>query len=60
MAFGNSVVVDEKDLYDMFNVISGDINLKPVEFIWHLENMEERGLVAFSVFEGVRSWRRMC
>ena len=60
MAFGNSVVVDERDLFDMFQVISGEIDLTPLEFIWHLENMEERGLVAFSVFEGVRSWRRMC
>ena len=60
MAFGNSIVVEERDLFDMINVISDEINLTPLEFIWHLENMEERGLVAFSVFEGVRSWRRMC
>ena len=59
MAFGNSVVVDERELYDMFHVISGEIHLTPIEFIWYLENMEERGLVSSSIFEGVRSWRKI-
>ncbi len=60
MAFGNSVVVEERELFDMFHVISGDIQLTPIEFVWYLENMEERGLVNSSLFEGIRSWRRVC
>lgn len=59
MAFGNSVVVEERELYDMFHVISGDIQLTPIEFVWYLENMEERGLVASSI-DVVRSWRKIC
>jgi hypothetical protein len=58
MAFGNKVVVEERELYDMFHVISGDIQLTPIEFVWYLENMEERGFVASSV-DVVRSWRRI-
>ena len=38
MAFGNKVVVEERELYDMFHVISGDIQLTPIEFVWYLEN----------------------
>ena len=58
MAFGNKIVVEERELYDMFHLISGDIQLTPIEFVWYLENMEERGLVASSV-DVVRSWRRI-
>ena len=58
MAFGNKIVVEERELYDMFHLISGDIQLTPIEFVWYLENMEERGLVASSV-DVVRSWRKI-
>jgi len=58
MAFGNKIVVEERELYDMFHLISGDIQLTPIEFVWYLENMEERGLVASSV-DVVRSWTRI-
>ena len=60
MAFGNSVVVEERELFDMFHIISGDISLTPIEFVWYLENMEDRNLIASSVHEGVRSWRKIC
>ena len=58
MAFGNKIVVEERELYDMFHLISGDIQLTPIEFVWYLENMEERGLVASSV-DVVRSWTKI-
>jgi len=58
-AFGKSIIEFEATLYLKFQLIARDIVLSMNEFRWHLENMEERGLVASSEFEGIRSWSRL-
>ncbi len=57
-AFGKSIIEFEATLYEKFHLISGDIVLGKNEFIWHLENMEERGVLKSITFKGIRSWSR--
>ena len=57
-AFGHSIIEFEATLYEKFHILSGDIVLSMNDFRWHLENMEERGLVVATRFKGIRSWNR--
>ncbi|MGY5875919.1 MAG: hypothetical protein RTU30_09250 [Candidatus Thorarchaeota archaeon] len=58
LAFGNAIVELERNLYQKFHIMSGDIVLGKNEFRWHLENMEARGLICSSEYDEVRSWSK--
>ena len=58
-AFGKSIIEFEATLYEKFHLISEEIVLGKNEFLWHLENMEERGVLKSSEFKGIRSWSRL-
>ena len=58
-AFGKSIIEFEATLYKKFQLIANEIILSMNDFREHLENMEARGLVASSDFEGIRSWSRL-
>jgi hypothetical protein len=58
-SFGNAIIEFESTLYEKFRIISGGIILSMNEFRWHLENMEERGILVSSKFLGLRSWSRL-
>jgi len=58
-AFGHAIIEYEATLYQKFHILSKEIVLNKNEFRWHLENMEERGVVYSSNFKGVRSWSRL-
>ncbi|MFW9851161.1 MAG: hypothetical protein ACFFF4_18695, partial [Candidatus Thorarchaeota archaeon] len=54
-AFGKSIIEFEATLYEKFHLISGDIVLGKNEFVWHLENMEERHILKSITYKGIRS-----
>ncbi len=58
-AFGNAIIEFESTLYEKFHIISGGIILSKNDFLWHLENMEERRILVSSKFLGMRSWSRL-
>ncbi len=58
-AFGKSIIEFEATLYEKFHLISKDIVLGKNEFLWHLENMEERGVLKSCEFKGIHSWSRL-
>ena len=58
-AFGDSIIEFEAALYEKLHLMAEDIVLGMNEFRWHLENMEERGILKSSEFRGVRSWSRL-
>ncbi|MFW9908453.1 MAG: hypothetical protein ACFFEF_07750 [Candidatus Thorarchaeota archaeon] len=55
-AFGKARTEFESTLYQKFHLLSKDIVLSMNEFRWHLENMEERGLITSGEFRGIKSW----
>jgi len=58
-AFGKSIIEFEVTLYEKFHLLSKEIVLGKNEFLWHLENMEERGILKSCKFKGIRSWSRL-
>ena len=58
-SFGHSIIEFESVLYEKFHIIAKDFVVGKNEFLWHLENMEERGVLVSSKFKGVRSWSRL-
>lgn len=58
-AFGKAIIEFEATLYHKFHLLSGDIVVGRNEFRWHLQNMEERGILASSEYKGVPSWSRL-
>ncbi|MFW9885543.1 MAG: hypothetical protein ACFFEX_14240 [Candidatus Thorarchaeota archaeon] len=59
LAFGKASIQFEATLYQKFHHISGDIIIGLNEFRWHLQNMEERGLLISSMMKGEPSWSRL-
>ena len=55
-SFGNAIVEFEETLYVKFLSLTRGIVLTKREFIEHLENMEERGIVVSGIFLGKRCW----
>lgn len=58
-AFGKSIIEFEVTLYQKFHIISGDIICGKNQFHWHLQNMEERGILKSSEYKGIPSWSRL-
>ncbi|MFW9965865.1 MAG: hypothetical protein ACFFEA_01800 [Candidatus Thorarchaeota archaeon] len=50
-AFGKTLIEFGATLYQKFHILSGNIIIVKNEFRWHLENMEERGLLKSSDFK---------
>jgi hypothetical protein len=55
-SFGHAIVDFEDTLYIKFQHLTRGIILTKKEFIEHLENMEERGLVSLGIFLGKKCW----
>ena len=58
-AFGKATTEFEATLYRKFHLLSEDIIVGIKEFRWHLQNMEERGLLISSMMKGEPSWSRL-
>ena len=58
-AFGKALIEFEATLYHKFHLLSGNIVCGKNEFRWHLQNMEERGLLKSTEYKGVPSWSRL-
>jgi hypothetical protein len=56
LSFGHAIVEFEETLYKKFQHLTRGIVLNKREFIEHLENMEQRGIVVSGIFLGKKCW----
>jgi hypothetical protein len=56
ISFGHAVVEFEDSLYMKFQHLTKGIVLTKREFIEHLENMEDQGIVSSGTFLGKKCW----